>query len=127
MNARGLYKFYFEELKWCGCGNPEEAVLFMGKVLDILRSRSDESAMENSLVPYERSPWKRRSDELQAALAGDDMLRLSYMYLLDAHDLTEHGGNVMGAWLTPKGAELLAAIKAHGEEGWTEMHDDEPV
>lgn len=128
MDAKGLAKFYFEDLKWCGCGNPEEAMFLMGDVLDILKRRSDSNTGSSSFADYKDSPWSKHTDELYDKLGRNEkgewlsMLALSYLYMLDAHSLTEHGGNVSGCWLTEKGEEVLAAIKAHGEDDWT--HED---
>lgn len=112
MDAKGLHDFYFDDLKWCGCGNPDEALAFVGCVLGILKRRSEDNDLS---VPYDQSPWKRHTEELRATL-GEGPLGLILMYVLDAHDLTEHGGNVMGSWLTPKGMDVLNAINEHGDE-----------
>lgn len=115
MDTQGLYKFYFDELGWCGCGDPEGVMAFVGKVLDILNRRSESNSGCN--LPYEQSPWKAHTDELKD-LIGDDEKALMIMYVLDAHDLTEHGGNVMGCWLTDKGKDVLQAIKANEGKDW---------
>lgn len=35
----------------------------------------------------------------------------AYMYLCDKAELTEHGGSVIGAWLTDKGKTLLKQLE----------------
>jgi hypothetical protein len=90
--------FYYNDLKWCGCANPGEAARFMRDVLAALQARS-------------AGEW---SDETRAAvdaLLPDTALALSYWYMLDAHDLTEHGGNVRGSWLTKKGEKILKLLQ----------------
>ena len=104
--ANQVQRFYFEELKWCGCGNPEEALGFMRDVLGIMKARSDENKLGE---PYNGSAHERRTKELDALL-GDGPLGLSYRYMLDALGLTEHGGSVYGSWLTDKGKDILALL-----------------
>ena len=118
MDAKGLHKFYFDELKWCGCGDPEGVMEFVGEVLAILKQRSEDN--NDHHLPYEQTNWKRHTDALTAKL-GDGPIGLILMYVLDAHGLTEHGGNVMGSWLTDKGHAVLGAIRSH----LTEAFDDE--
>jgi len=119
MDAKGLHDFYFDEMKWCGCGDPAGAMEFVGKVLDILKRRSDSNTSPAN-VHYEQSEWKKHTDELRALIGEDDVRGLIIMYVIDSFGLTEHGGNVNGSWLTPKGEEVLAAIKEHGKGDWLE-------
>ena len=128
MNAKELHDFYFNDLQWCGCGNPEDALKFVGQVLEKIDQRSNDNAAERTerlrtgapALPHDKSAWAKRSDELIETLLGgpSSMLGLIMMYTLDAHELIEHGGNIMGSWLTPKGEEVLAAIKKHGDGDW---------
>lgn len=118
--ANEIQRFYFEDLKWCGCGNPGEALTFMRDVLELLYSRSEESRAERSNMPYEQSAWAKGAKALDEMLPGT--LGLSYLYMLDALDLTEHGGFVGGSWLTDKGNAVLAMLTSRDIE---EAMDDE--
>jgi hypothetical protein len=109
--ANEVQRFYFEDLKWCGCGNPGDALAFMRDVLEVMWQRSEESRAEAHNKPYEQSAWKRGCDKLDEMLPG--ILGMSYLYMLDAHDLTEHGGSVGGSWLTDKGKAVLAMLTSH--------------
>jgi hypothetical protein len=106
-----IQRFYYDDLKWCGCGNPDEALGFMRDVLEVMNLRSNENGAESHSVAHEESAWMRRTRELYAML-GDGMLGLSYLYVLDAHGLTEHGGSIGGSWLTHKGERVLALLKS---------------
>lgn len=80
---------------FCGCGNPEDAA---AALLRLLR-----------LHPlYEHRP------KFEAWLP-DDGLQYLLLYMLDRFELTEHGGSVGGAWLTPKGEAVRNALAR--EEG----------
>jgi hypothetical protein len=106
--ANQVQRFYFEELEWCGCGNPDEVLAFMRDVLQVMHDRSEGNRSEGPNVPFEQSAWRSGTDKLNAMLPG--MLGLSYLYMLDALDLTEHGSTIGGSWLTEKGKEVLALL-----------------
>lgn len=115
-----VQRFYYETLKWCACGNPDEALGFMRDVLATMKARSDENIGPFD-EPYAESAWAKRTAELDAAL-GDGMLGLSYLYMLDSHGLTEHGGSVGGSWLTGEGERVLALLQ--GADLDEAMHAD---
>lgn len=79
---------------FCGCGNPEEAA---GTLLRLLRLH----------------PLYEHHAELEVWIP-DMGVRMLLLYSLDRDGLTEHGGNVGGAWLTDKGQGVLDAL-AHEE------------
>jgi hypothetical protein len=93
-----LNRFLLEELKWCGCGSPELAMAFMRDVLSAIKTRSDARHDEAS------------NAALKALLPYDSGLAESYWYMLDEHDLIEHGGTCAGGWLTEKGERVLALL-----------------
>jgi len=101
-DERFVHDFYFNTLKWCGCGNPDTAFMYMRDVLAALHKRSKNSRAGTDT-------WDADSDALYALLNFNacEPLALSYLYMLDAHGLTEHGSSVMGSWLTDKGTQLL--------------------
>ena len=105
-----VQRFYYETLKWCGCGNPDEALGFMRDLMALMKARSDENTGGFD-EPYAESAWAKRTAEIDAML-GDGMLGLSYLYMLDSHDLTEHGGSVGGSWLTQEGERVLAMLQS---------------
>ena len=106
-----VQNFYYKTLKWCGCGNPENALAFMRDVMEVMRKRSEENMAESPFVSHGDSNWMKRTRELDAML-GDGALGLSYLYVLDAHGLTEHGGSIGGSWLTHEGERVLALLKS---------------
>lgn len=102
--------FYYETLKWCGCGNPEDALGLMRNILRLLKARSDANSADDPYTPYPKSGWAKYTAELDAVL-GDGPLGLSYLYMLDALELTEHGGSVGGCWLTSEGERVLSLLE----------------
>lgn len=76
---------------FCGCGSPQDACRAL---LNLLRLH----------------PLYEHYDELEAFLP-DDGVQYLMLYTLDHFELTEHGGNVGGAWLTNKGKAVLVALE----------------
>ncbi|MFG3585106.1 hypothetical protein [Streptomyces sp. NPDC047990] len=89
-----LYGIFYEDLGLCGCGNPDDAYTL---VRDLL-----------ALAPfYENERWR-----LAQTLTGGGAAHHIIMSVLDVAELTEHGTTINGAWLTPKGAWCLQAMRA---------------
>jgi hypothetical protein len=93
---------YYDHLNFCGCGNPEAARELIAKLL------------------VGGKPWEPGGparpcgvDEAAEIIKADpEAAAWTLLYMLDAWELTEHGGSVNGAWLTPRGkqaAEIFAA------------------
>jgi hypothetical protein len=102
MTAREeIRKFYFEDLRWCDCGEPHEALRLMQRVLALLHA-----------LPID-GDFKESHDTIKEALdfAGHRGLYWSYLYTLAAAGLIDHGGNVFCSWLTEKGLTILAALE----------------
>ena len=94
--------FYYEKLKWCGCGTPEIAKKVIRDYLEIVNNDSD-----------------KKCDELKKRFGVeyvyDNELLLCLAYALDAAKFTEHGSSVGGAWLADEGKMFLWLLK-HNEE-----------
>ena len=105
-DERLVHDFYFNTLKWCGCGNPDTALMYMRDVLAAMHKRSENNHASTNT-------WAADSEELYKLLNLNacEPLALSYLYMLDALGLTEHGGNVMGSWLTNAGEQLLDKLQ----------------
>lgn len=103
-----LRQFYSEKLGWCGCATPVEVMVFLRDVLSAIDDRFDSNAT--------RQQQDEAITKLDALLPG--ALGMSYRYMLDALGLTEHGGNVVGAWLTPAGREALALLDTDIEKAF---------
>lgn len=103
--------FYYESLKWCGCGDPEGVMRFMRDVLDAIRWNFEEGRGK----PYEE--WQAKIRPLLGEI-GSPVCQ-TYFYVLDAAGLTEHGGGLVnGGWLTDEGHELLTALKEAADTEW---------
>ncbi|WP_143661182.1 hypothetical protein [Streptomyces sp. M41(2017)] len=97
-----LNRIFYEDLGLCGCGNPDEAYVL---VRDLL-----------SLAPYyENEGWR-----LAETLTGGGAAHHIIMSVIDVAELTEHGSSVNGAWLTPKGAWCLQAMRTVSFEEMSE-------
>ena len=79
-------------LKFCGCGRPEESVRYVMEGLKILEYTFG--------MPYED---KRALREEHFGIDGAEYF---FYYVMDALELTEHGGSVPG-WVTPEGKEFI--------------------
>ena len=107
--------FYFDYLGWCACGNPEEALIFMQEVLELLHARQHGDDRK-TIIEVLR---KKLGEELHPGLYW------SYLYMLDSEGLIEHGFNISGSWLTEKGRAVLAMLEAHDD--FDSLNDDEPA
>jgi hypothetical protein len=83
------------QVMFCGCGCPEEALQYVGRILAAIRERKD-------------SAWTINNVDAAVGLPEDHPAYWVLFYHLDACHLIEHGGNVSGCWLTAKGEEVLA-------------------
>ncbi|HEX2551124.1 MAG TPA: hypothetical protein VHK64_05985 [Nocardioidaceae bacterium] len=83
--VRYVHWWWYEQVNFCGCGNPEDV---LQTVKDALQLTHHGRSLPTT------SPW--------------DMLA----YQLDAWELTEHGTTLAGAWLTDDGRRLLDALEA---------------
>ena len=81
----------FLEGWFCGCGNPDDAA---ARLCDLLTFHP---LYEN------RGEFER--------LVPDSGIQHLLLYMLDHLGLTEHGGSVMGAWLSDKGKDVLTALE----------------
>ena len=90
--------FYYERLNWCGCGNPEDAMLSIAKFLE---ARSGE--------------WGEREEKMMATYGTNKLweneLLLCLAYTMDAAGFTEHGGSIYSCWTDKDGEYFLWAIR----------------
>ena len=81
-----------EVFGFCGCGNPDEAMIFIHNVLQLINQEKG---------------W---GNEMQCLIPSEGVYYF-VLYTLDDKKLTEHGTSIGGSWLTPKGKEVLADIE----------------
>lgn len=81
-----------DELGFCGCGSPEEVLSLL---LDALEwcGAPNKAKLNRSVEPL---------NERGLMLA---------LYVADDRDLIEHGGSVIGGWLTEKGRAFLETYR----------------
>lgn len=105
-------------LGFCGCGSPEDAVQFTGKVLRLIKSNSDVNW--SNIVEVESH--RRKKDDIFK----DSGSEYFTYYVLDEKEITEHGGSVPG-WLTDKGHALLALIDEYESEYALEENNESSI
>ena len=103
MTEEQAQEVIFNDLGFCGCGNPEIVLEFVHKALQLIKKRRDSNFNEETNAELDKH---FRSAE-------DDLFHQIAWYFLDRGRLIEHGGNVCGSWLTDKGKEFLAYLDAH--------------
>jgi len=93
------------QLSFCGCGRPEDALLFMRDVLHALDTKGGS-----------RDEWEERNKNLKELWHSipDGIMYLVY-YFLDNKELTTHGGSVPG-WLTEKGLTMMHDLDVYKGE-----------
>lgn len=88
---------------WCGCGNPELACAALLRLLKL-------------------HPLYDNRAEFEEWIADDGVGYLLF-YQLDHMELTEHGGSVGGAWLTPKGGAALKALERESADDFEALNE----
>lgn len=87
-----LYGVIYGELKFCGCGRPEDSLAL---IVEMLRA-----------CPWYEGAWEEFDQRLTTGgfqiVAG----------VLTEADLIEHGSSVGGSWITEKGKRFLALAGA---------------
>ena len=106
MDRHALRRF-LDTIPFCGCGCPEEAA---GALYDVL---SLFPLYENQQGLAERLP--------------DVGYRYLFLYMLDGYEITEHGGNVAGGWLTDKGKAVMAALNRERGDDFEALFADHCV
>ena len=94
MDESEEYGELLDLLKFCGCGCPEEAITYLGTILEAVEARSV-------------SEWKVNDVHQSVNLPDEHPAYWIVWYHLDSCDLIEHGGNVTGSWLTATGERAL--------------------
>jgi len=86
-DAHWLYAVYFDDLRLCGCGNPEATLAL---ILDLLRA-----------CPWYEGGWSEFANRL--TMPGFEFVA----HQLTAAGLIEHGTVVTGSWITEKGQRFV--------------------
>ena len=104
-----LYKLFCDDLRTCGCGNPEQVYALVRDLLE--------------LAPFHQHPEKiaeRIGASAEDYRNGDLGAYYMVLYVLDDARLIEHGGGVGGSWLTDKGTRYLELMRRHE---WDDFSD----
>lgn len=100
-------RLWYDDWKFCGCGNPDDVLDYLERVL---------AAYGVPDANKSEAEWIAARHALDATIASDSTLRLFVAYWIAAQGLTEHGGNVDGAWLSDHGRIVLGLLRNRGEE-----------
>lgn len=97
-----INSLFYDQLKLCGCGLPEEAFDLVRDVLAIVGGDGKE-------------PWKQLE-----ALIPQGAARHMVLSMLDSAELIEHGTIITGGWLTDKGKWYLRQLRK--VDDWDDIH-----
>jgi hypothetical protein len=120
-----LYDFYFNKLKFCGCGSPEDTLLYIKKLLNLIKRKMDrpydESKKErdNAYWQYQKdllfiggfTPFFNENNKIEPNDIQNGVIQF-ILYYLDEVEVLEHGGSIGGAWLTEYGEKILECLNA---------------
>jgi hypothetical protein len=99
--------FYFEKLKWCGCGDPEIALIEIKDYLNIIyKYEIDNNDHNISYFNHQEDVRKR----FGVNSIYDNPLLLCLAYSLDAAGFTEHGSSIGHPWMTEEGLMFLKLL-----------------
>lgn len=83
-----IYSLFYDQMKLCGCGLPEESFELVRDLLASARERGHSAHVINN-----------------------DAARHIVLSLMDSVGLLEHGSVIDAAWLTPKGEWYLRQLR----------------
>ena len=81
-----------DEIKICGCGNPEDAVELVRQILNLCPLHTD-----------------RRWEKAKELIGSSGAFHIVLSDLTEAQ-LMEHGGSIGGSWLTDRGMDARDAL-----------------
>lgn len=117
-----LYEFYFNELKFCGCGCPENTLLFIKNLLNIIyekTKRCDNKDYYDRHYYYydlyqkelrEVFEFENKQENNNYFSNNQDGIIQFVLYYLDEVEVIEHGTSINGAWVTKKGEQILKIL-----------------
>jgi hypothetical protein len=101
-----IIKYYYsQQLNWCGCGCPCDALRTIAKYLRALKEED----------PDKRAKIFQESFGCDRIYKNDLLLCLAYA--LDAAEFTEHGSSILWPWLTVDGEYFLYVIEEAEKNG----------
>ena len=82
---------YYDQIRLCGCGCPEEVHKFL---LDCMSARRNELILDHEKV-------------IELIKIHPDVVAEFVLHFLGDRELTDHGGSVYSSWLTERGKQVL--------------------
>lgn len=110
-----LSDFYYNQLGFCGCGNPEDVLLFIKNVLKAIDGRHKTKTDEQFREDISKALSLGTSDvyNMDNNRYG---LFLFVLQVLDGRRVLTHGGSIGGAWIDDYGKTLLEAFEVVGDD-----------
>lgn len=119
--------FYYEVLKFCGCGNPEDILFVIKNVLNATdrkwqKIESDDYNLKHSqyynesIIDMEDSLNLRHDDDSSECFSVNTGVKDIILNLLDKAEVLDHGGSIGGVWITPYGEKLLNYLNELSDE-----------
>lgn len=102
-----LYRLLYEDIGFCGCGDPESAYDTIGMILALIRCKWEDPEKQ------EHAHWKACGELIRDQTGTTDGAFYLVLYALDHAGLLEHGGSVGGSWLTRKGSHYLDLMNTY--------------
>lgn len=106
MDALGFLKkeIHYELFNFCGCGYPDAMDKLIQTFLNIIGNEDYDIIIGKYKETFDIDVYNLKSgDDAPYPNMYPDLFFFA-LYQLDALGLTEHGGNIFGAWLSDKGA-----------------------
>lgn len=101
--------FYQGLLGFCDCGNPEEELKLMLRVLSRLFFRSYQNTFDLK-DEHSRILWAKNSDKLSLLFGKNPLFEHHYLQWLDSLRFLNHGSTVYGSWLNYEGISVLKML-----------------
>jgi len=98
-----LENYICKELGWCHCGSLRESITLLQLVLEEFDRCRDDKNWDACQSMIDRLLCKEQNEALY----------YSYLYMLHANGLIEHGGSIAGAWISERGSEVLEQINQY--------------
>lgn len=94
------------QLGFCCCGQPWLTLAYIRDAMILLKNRRATSADKLPSKEEFKDIWEKWGKDCKELFKTDEAAWLMW-YFLDSKNLTEHGGNCSGAWLSEKGEKML--------------------
>lgn len=103
MTDEQVQEIIYNDLGFCGCGQPEVVLEFVHKALQLINQRAE--------ADFDAASHTKINEHFR--FKNDNLFYWMAWYFLDRSDLIEHGIGVAASWLTEKGKAFLQYLDSH--------------